>query len=479
MFRKESVKIIALWLILGAVNLILYFPMLKGYFYYDDFQFFGAFQDTPSFYNAILIEFRQGYALRFFMDFILWTRFRLFGWNPMPYFAISILQNFIVGILVFIFSQQLFHQKKISFIAALIFTVAFPSIQVVSWITGSTVSLVACFYLGTVILFIQFLATRRTGWYIAALISFALALFTNEYAITLLPMLILIALSLVNKYHTSYTRLAILLAPYFLIMIPYGWYQYQLLSQGTSEGVIGGGYRLGFHMIPAFLNLSHLLVPDLHFPRLVNFLTAYFPPGLPIIQVLSPAAIVLWISITIFILIKGSRRTRMLILWIYLVFAPMTLWVNPDTAHSYRYLYLPMISFSILLALFIDRVASWLSKRKLEWGRLGLVAFVGIWILYSIIPITIFQAQEVAKGQVRRTIIENIRALHPELPTGSHIYIGVPDANYRDLQWGVPEFYPNPISVITIPPSAWPDQRSPGDYFFQYENESLVEKTTP
>jgi hypothetical protein len=88
-------------------------------------------------------------------------RFKMFGWNPAPYFAFSILQNILVGLLVFLLARQLFHRTRVAFFAGLIATIAFPPIQVVTWIVGSTVSLLACFYLAAIILFIQ---NRRLFW---------------------------------------------------------------------------------------------------------------------------------------------------------------------------------------------------------------------------------------------------------------------------------------------------------------------------
>ncbi len=197
---KGRLKIILLWLVLGLVNIAVYFPILKGYLYYDDFQFFGDYQNAATWYDGILVQYHYGYALRFFMDLILWLRVHIFGWSITPYFIISILQNFLVGILVFILAQQLYHNTRVSFIASLVTTIAFPLVQVVTWITGSNVSLLAFFYLGTVILFVQYLATRRKGWYAGFLICFIVATYTLEYAVSLLPVLIVIGLGLCKEH---------------------------------------------------------------------------------------------------------------------------------------------------------------------------------------------------------------------------------------------------------------------------------------
>jgi hypothetical protein len=342
----------------------------------------------------------------------------------MPYFALSILQNIVVGWLVFIFTQQLFKRTRVSLFAGLIATIAFPSIQVVTWITGSTVSLLACFYLVTAIIFVQYLKTRSKGWYAGFLVSFFVATFMYEYAISLLAVLALLGFGLSKEYQVPLKRMAWILAPCLAILIPYGILEVQLIQQGTSEAM--AGYSSGLQIFPAFLNLSHLLMPDLHFPRLVNFLTSYFPIGLQILQILAPVATIIWIGITLYILVRGTARTRILILWTYLAFAPFTLWSNPDTIHSSRYLYLPMIAFAILLAVFIDWAGQHLGQRT---GKMLLASslLLGAWLLYNVAPIAIFESQEVAKGGVRRAIVEQIQELHPSFTAGSTIYIGVPD----------------------------------------------------
>jgi len=299
--RKETRQIALLWLILAAVNIILHFPILKGYFYYDDFQILGQLKDYPTWTGAVANSFRQGYGLRFFEDVILWMRVRQFGWQPAPYFAISLLQNYLVALLVFIFAQQLFHRTKVSFIASLVFLMAFPPLQVVNWITGSVVSLVALFYLGTLILYIQALRTSKAGWYIAAWASFSLAMLTNEYSISLFPVLVLLTLAFWKDFdrlsldRLSLDRLspenrpkraALYLLPFLLILVPYLAYQLHFLSQGTSEGAGLGGYRLGRHMLNNVMNLTHLVIPDVYFPRVSHFFQVYFPGGLRLLNII-------------------------------------------------------------------------------------------------------------------------------------------------------------------------------------------------
>jgi hypothetical protein len=403
----------------------------------------------------------------------------MFGWSPMPYFIISILQNFLVGVLVFILAQQLFHRLRISFIASLILTIAFPPIQVVTWITGSTVSLLACFYLGTTVLFIQFLSTEKRAWYFAALACFAVSIYCYEYAISLLPVMCLMVLFLSKEYRISLRRGIVLLAPCFALLIPYAIFEIHFIQIGSSEAQVGNGLRFGMHIFPNFLNLSHLIIPDLHFPRLTNYLTSYFPLGLNLLSALTPIGELLWVAGSLIVLIKGSPRTRILIIWVYLAFAPFTLWVDPDIAHSSRYLYLPMTAFSILLGLFFDQIGQWLAAHNIRRAQIIEYAVIGVWLIYNLIPIAIFQAQEISKGQVRRNIIEQIQVLHPTFAAGSQIYVSVPDQNYRDLEWGIPDFYKSPVKVFTVPPETYPKTSTVNTYYFQYNQGHLIQVNTP
>lgn len=435
----------------------------------------------PTWSGAALNSYRQGYGLRFLEDLVLWSRVKLFGWQPEPYFAISLLQNFLAAVLVFTFAQQLFHRTKISFLAGLIFVAAFPPTQVVTWITGSNVSLLALFYAGTLVLYIQALRTRRVGWHLAAWACFVLAMFSGEYSITLFPALVLLTLVLWRELDLRPWRLALLLLPYSLVLVPYAWYQLLFLGKGTSEGAGLGGYRLGWQVFDNFTNLAHLLIPDLHFPRVVNTLQARFPLGLQILVLLDPLVKVLGLAVTAIVLIKGSARTQFLMLFIYLAYAPFTLWVRPDIAHSPRYLYLPLIAFSILLSLFLARASEWLAGRRLASKRLGnaavwLAVLLAMWLGYNAIPIYIYQAQEVANGQVRRNVIEQIRVLHPQLPAGSTVYLELPDKSFRDLEFGVPQFYTTTFQVVAAPPGVIPARIKSTDYVLQYQGGRLLEQ---
>jgi hypothetical protein len=478
--RKETRQIALLWLILAAANLLLHFPILKGYFYYDDFQILGQLKDYPTWTSAILNSFQQGYGLRFFEDLILWMRVKQFGWQPAPYFVISLIQNYLVALLVFIFAQQLFHRTKVSFIASLIFLTAFPPLQVVNWITGSVVSLVALFYLGTLILYIQALRTSKVGWYIAALAGFTLAMLTNEYSITLFPVLALLTLALWKDFDRLNPEIrpkqaALYLMPFLLILIPYLAYQLHLLSQGTSEGAGLGGYRLGRHVLKNVTNLTHLVIPDLYFPRVTHFLQVYFPRGQRLLVMIDPLVWAAGLIGTAWVLWKGSSRMRFLVLFIFLAYAPFTLWIKGDMAHSPRYLYLPLVGFSILVAIFLVWMSDWLAKKRLGKAVIWLGGFLAIWIVYNAVPIYYFQALDVANGQVRQGLIAQVRGLHPQFPPEAVVYLGVPNKDFRDLGWGIPEFYATPLQVIPSPPASLPERPGSNEFIFQYKKGKLVE----
>ena len=469
-----------MWLILAAVNFMLHFPILKGYFYYDDFQILGQLKEAPTWTSAVLNSFQQGYGVRFFEDLVLWLRVRQFGWQPMPYFAISLLQNYLVALLVFMFAQQLFQRTKVSFIASLVFLIAFPPLQVVNWITGSVVSLLALFYLGALVLYLQALRTSKVGWYIAAWACFILAMLTNEYSITLLPVLVLLTLALWKDFDRRSPEIrpkqaALYLMPFLLVLVPYLAYQLHFLSQGTSEGAELGGYRLGWHMLNNVTNLTHLVIPDLYFPRVTHFFQVYFPRGLRLLVMIDPLVRVAWFIIAAGVLWKGNSRTRFLALFMFLTYAPFTLWIKGDMAHSPRYLYLPLIGFSILAALFLTWISDWLAKKRLGNAKIWLVAFLAIWTVYNAVPIYYFQAIDVANGQVRQDLIGQVRALHPQFPPGAVVYLGVPNKDFRDLGWGLPEFYATPLQVKPSPPASLPELPGSNEFIFQYKRGKLVE----
>ncbi len=177
------------WIIIGLVITIIYLPATRLYFYADDFTMLGWFRNETSWVHSLIKEFQLGYGFRPIMDLSLWATYHWFGWNPAPYYLLSILQHWVASILVYILAGRLFPKKPVSLWAGLIFGTALSHQEVITWISAAHVSLLACFYLGAILAYLHW--REGGGWvgYFASLGCFLAATLTSQDAISLILVL--------------------------------------------------------------------------------------------------------------------------------------------------------------------------------------------------------------------------------------------------------------------------------------------------
>jgi len=89
-------------------------------------------------------------------------------------------------------------------------------------------------------------------------------------------------------------------------------------------------------------------------------------------------------------LIKGSLHSKYWLFWIFLTFAPFTLWVDSELVHAPRYLYLPSIGFCILLADLLNKVVHWPKLEKILSPKVSLVGTIILWAIANAGPLYIF-----------------------------------------------------------------------------------------
>ncbi len=460
------------YFILAVIVSILFLPILRNYFFYDDFFMLGWYRNHDSVRTAILEQFNQGYGIRFLLDVYLWGKFKLFAWNPVPYFVISIIQHYLVTILFYILTMLLVDNKLTAFLASIIFAVAFSHYEVITWITGSNISFVVILYLSSMISFLKWLEGAPIPWYFGSLILLGMALFTGEYAVTL-P-LILLVMYFCFSPSKSLKKGIFTFGPIFLIVMVYIILELGLLFAGTSEGTKSGGFYPGVHMLPAFSNLAYLLIPNVNIARIANYLTSISPLLPRLLSALSYLMVILFLGVTIWIVFWGARLQRFFLLWVYLSFSPFTLWVNSDLSQAPRYLYIPSLGFSVLLSFLILWISNLLRERGWK-QRTVLTVLLLSWMIYSAVPYYFIQYQDYKNGEVKKDIIEQIQQLYSSFPQDSKIYIGVPAEKYKDLEYAIPQFYDTLVNVYTIPPNEYLPGPLGLTYRFEYSDGKLIE----
>ncbi|MEI7528197.1 MAG: tetratricopeptide repeat protein [Elusimicrobiota bacterium] len=192
---KELIKN---WHAFAAVVLtgfLVYFQTLRfGYTYWDDtalildnYGFIGHMSNILNAFNQEVFAALHSPSTYYrpLLTVSLMLDAQLGGKLPLVYHCTNLFLHLSASCLLFVFLTKLKYKRKTALMAALVF-VAHPVLtQAVAWIPGRNDSLLAVFVLAAFINFLSYYETKRTRYYFAHLLFFALALFTKESSLSL------------------------------------------------------------------------------------------------------------------------------------------------------------------------------------------------------------------------------------------------------------------------------------------------------
>jgi hypothetical protein len=213
---------------LTVIGVLLFAPVLPGYFLADDFRWVHALANfdwsqlldvfngtwTTSVFGAVSQEYRPLWALAFALDLRLW------GANPLPLHLTNLLLHVIACLLVYHVTRVARGGGRTAAPIALAFFVVAPvHEEAVGWIAARGHVLVTVFALASLAALWRFDRTSRTLWYVVSVLAFVAALLTQELAVAI-PSLLLGA----DLLESPRQRLGVLLrrhAPFWIILAAY------------------------------------------------------------------------------------------------------------------------------------------------------------------------------------------------------------------------------------------------------------------
>lgn len=310
--------------------------------------------------------------------------YRIAGYNPFIYHLTSILLHSLNAILVFFFIR-LFFGVEASLLGSILFAVHPIHTEAVAWISGKPYLLFSAFILANALLY-QRVAENKGRFRVAAyLLSLAIFYYmTLRYYIYYLFPLLLILLDITLERWRKSWRLWI---PFFLLAVLNFAAARVALSNRISFMHNQGAAALKNHIYAVYSFYAHLWL--LFWPRtLPLFLEVEAIPA-PIFKYgllyLIPPAIFL-------ILAFRKAKVLFLALGFFIIFLAPTYSPIPFAAlTAERYLYLPSIALSIMLAFLYQRYGSqYTGLRK--------------YLLFTLaIIITVYGARTVIRNEVWRT----------------------------------------------------------------------------
>ncbi len=337
------------WLIIIAAGLVIFLIGKDGWFLNDDFFLLDQAKSLK-----LLSPFYDGKFYRPLPHLTYFIQMKLFGLRFAPYLALNILIHLCNTFLLYILLTMLSKQSGFKYpgIFAKLLTAIFfihpTGIEVVEWSSARTDSLAGLFILLTLIAFIK-------DRYLLSLLSYALALFSKEIAITVLLPVFILTIQYKKKKVTE-------IFCFILVTGIYLFLRYLALRGEFFTSIEQ-------HILPPAHRIAHLLfyifIP--YFNYCIRLLGIVTPMGFLIVF------IPILLAISVYLIVKARDSLYIVAsFWGFMVFAVASYILG------LRYLYLPLI-FGVLLLHKLDLTLN-LSKMVMHYVNSFLVLVLFLYI---------------------------------------------------------------------------------------------------
>ncbi len=405
----------------------------------------------PGFGPADLLPFRENplrtsatYYYAPVLAALVWLAYRLGGYSPERYNLILMILH--MGTTLFLFSTvlQLTGSRLKATSAGAVFAVHFGATEAVGWFGAVTHPTAGFFGAMALALYSRFLVTRRRGWMVGALAALVAAALTQS---TGLPWFaVLGSLDFLYSWKREGFRkigrrlaiLAILLAAILPLQ-----FQAFRFAQGGYHYTLGPWAVLNLFyyplstVLPSLEQSAYSLARDLPlafvdhsaFVRLVSMNDAF---GLLLASgLIAVAVLVIWA--------KGGRLCRFALIAFGLSMTPF-LFLD---GQGYRYLYTPLIFFSMAAASALVDLYSYLRLSS----RTAALAIIAIIPLFVVLSFAESQRQLFwwnQAGLVAQNSLTQLKRLDPSFPPGAKLVFGglpdtIPNTNAEVWRQGITE----------------------------------------
>ena len=467
-------------LVIALTGLIAYQPDLKighegGWWFLDWVSRFSTWEYILQFFDPGRVT--QGY--RPMQGMMILGEYSLFQFNADGYHVAQMLMHIVTCWLMFALVAHLARNTRLAFIAAFFFALI-PAYHLALFRAPAVIDPWAgMFYLGTIWLWVEYLATRRARFYALTLFVFALALLSKEVSIFLPGLMYLIErwfvmqpnLALPQTAKPSWTHMVTRLIPQRaewlpailryaglgIVMIPYLMLELNVQSHGEFSSQFG--YQLGLHFLANLIPYLAMLSTPWSIDNYVvptDWLTYLWLSGIGIALV---AATII------------KRSAVILFLFIFAAINISPLLGFPLDWFQARYLYFSYMSTAILFAMVFDAAWSWLRQPRAYWrvgaGALAIIALLngqllsvkaGIWAEYT---------------RELRVPFRDISSQHPAFPENTLLYFLYPTTTSLQVFQGLFLVrYGQGLTVSGTDEIGYPALQNYKNVFFYYFDEA-------
>lgn len=468
--------------ILASIVFLSYYGMWRAYFAtLDDFGITGWVRHQATFWDAL-----QGYGsgVRFFNYVPLRLKTELFGLQAAPYLWSSLLQYLLLTWLVYGLARQLLHRPRHALLATLFFATTYSHYEVVTYVSASDYTLWASVYLSVLILFAGYLRQAKSGLYWSAVVLYLILAFAHDFTLSLPLILAAYHLTVGWAVHPPAAvrwRDLRLHLPFWGIWAIHFGLQLQLVLAGTSEAVYSDNhYAPGLHMLSNLRYLIFLIIPNMTIAPIQNFLTAHLPSA--VVMNMWAGVMLLGIllhGVLIWFFWRGSAVVRFAVALIYLPFLQYTPW-HGHFIEAPRYLLLPSIGYSLLLALLVVTLINMAGQRRSCSVALAASVLLVFYGVGNVAVIQVWVRQHVENGYMRQAFVTDLATDYGQIKHDDQIWIEVPKAKFLDLAAAcrlVFPFYVPCQTFVTGEPT--PIERATGTLYWLRATDQGIEQVKP
>ncbi len=357
-----------LWLLAAlTITAAVYLPSLHYGFVYDDHNqiennpLIQSWHYLPRAFAGHLWAQKTAIAIYYRPIFTLWLmlNYALFGLNAAAWHASALALHLLATALVYFLALRLTRRQWTSGIASLLFGLNPIHVEAVDWLSGATEPLSASLLLAALLAYFKARETGQAAWMAVALAASLLSDLAHESGV------VIVALVFAYEWVDSQPRpllrrlrrAAWAALPFLAVILLYAGMRLAAI-QTLAERHNPYSVRQLLLALPAsaLFYVKHLVVP-IGLSVFYNLSVASFQNSLRAALACLALAI---LAAAMWICVRRSPLLEWLALWIFVTLLPAfaLLFFNSTELVHDRYLYLPSVAFSILIAMALDRLRS-------------------------------------------------------------------------------------------------------------------------
>lgn len=395
---------VAVVLILAII--IVYFPAFKnGILNWDDNvyvtgnYFITSLSNIPDFFSSFYFSNYHPLTI------LTYSAIYHFGKAaPFLYHFTNIIFHVLNSLLVFYFIKELFKNKNLALIAALLFGLHPIHVESVAWISELKDVQYTFFFLISLIYYLKFIRVKKYPLYFISFLFFVLSLLSKGQAVALFPVLFLIDYFERKKIFTKlYEKI-----PFLILSVVFG--IIAIMAQKSGHALSDFTFISPFEQLAIACYGFTMYILKIIFP----FNLSAFYPYPPLINGRIPAEY--WLSLliipaTIYALIISYKKDKIiffgLMFFISNIFLLLQLIPVGNCIMADRYSYIPSVGLNILFAyLFLKYFNS--SKQKFL-----LVSMLSVYVIF----LCIYTNNQTKKWKNDFTLWDNVLASNPDIPS--------------------------------------------------------------